>query len=63
MAPEIIRGDGPYSLKVDIWSLGTFAIELAEGEPPYIAEHPTRVLLQIVQNDPPRISERWSPEF
>ena len=62
MAPEVIQGQ-EYGFKVDVWSLGIFAIELAEGEPPYIAEHHTRVAVNIVQHDPPRISAKWSPEF
>ena len=51
MAPELIEAkeDKQYSNKVDIWSLGIFAIELAQGEPPYITEHHTRVLFNIVQ--------------
>ena len=63
MAPELIEGRAQYDNKVDVWSLGIFAIELAEGEPPYIAEHHTRVLFNIVQNEPPPISSKWSPEF
>ena len=48
MAPELIEGRREYNNKVDVWSLGIFAIELAMGEPPYISEHHTRVLFNIV---------------
>ena len=62
MAPELIKSKS-YDCKVDIWSLGIFAIELAQGEPPYITEHHTRVLFNIVQKQPPPIDSKWSPEF
>ena len=63
MAPELIEGGGEYCNKVDVWSLGIFAIELAMGEPPYINEHQTRVLWNICHNDPPQIQNTWSREF
>ena len=63
MAPELIKGNEPYNNKVDIWSLGIVAIELAMGEPPYINEHQTRVLFNIIQKEPPKIKEKWSPDF
>ena len=63
MAPELIEGGGEYCNKVDVWSLGIFAIELAMGEPPYINEHQTRVLWNICHNDPPKIQSTWSRDF
>jgi p21-activated kinase 2 len=36
MAPELIRGERKYNIAVDIWSFGVFAMELANGEPPYL---------------------------
>lgn len=38
MAPELIRGERKYTQKVDMWSLGIFAMEMADGDPPYINE-------------------------
>jgi serine/threonine protein kinase len=38
MAPEMLRAKKKYDAKVDIWSLGIFLIELAEGNPPHINE-------------------------
>ena len=64
MAPELVKGDGKYSSKVDIWSLGIFALELANGDPPYIKETPTRILYLILSKPPPKLdSKKWSKEF
>jgi serine/threonine-protein kinase 24/25/MST4 len=63
MAPELIRGERSYTTKVDIWSFGIFAMEMAEGDPPYINEPQGRVIFNIVKKDTPAINGRWSNDF
>eukprot|EP00298_Acanthocystis_sp_HF-20_P007840 c17318_g1_i1.p1 GENE.c17318_g1_i1~~c17318_g1_i1.p1 ORF type:complete len:141 (+),score=60.32 c17318_g1_i1:3-425(+) len=62
--PEIISGQG-YGLAADIWSIGVFAYEMAEGEPPYMDESPIQAMA-LIQNCPaPRLTDPslWSDEF
>ena len=63
MAPELIKGERRYDTKIDIWSFGIFAFELAEGDPPYIREPQSRVMINIITREPPNISQRWSEQF
>lgn len=64
MAPEIIRGE-KYDVKVDIWSLGILALELADGEPPHMNLPPLKALFLITTSAPPTFQnpKAWSQSF
>lgn len=64
MSPELIQGDG-YNNKVDIWSLGITAIEMADGAPPHNNAPPLKALLLIQSEPSPSVKqpEHWSQDF
>ena len=64
MAPEQIQGMS-YTNKVDIWSLGITAIEMAEGVPPLFHEPPLRAMMLITTQPSPTLTEKekWTPSF
>lgn len=43
--------------------MGIFAYELTNGDPPYINESQSQIILNIVKLEPPPIASKWSSLF
>ena len=55
MAPELIEGSRKYTTKIDIWSFGIMAYEMAMVDPPYMDLKQPDVLFNLVHKDVPPI--------
>jgi serine/threonine protein kinase len=63
MAPELILKKD-YDAKIDIWSVGIIAIELAEGEPPFLRVPPLKAMYMISTSESPKLKGlNYSAEF
>eukprot|EP00095_Tigriopus_kingsejongensis_P001908 snap_masked-scaffold726_size105808-processed-gene-0.0 protein:Tk01908 transcript:snap_masked-scaffold726_size105808-processed-gene-0.0-mRNA-1 annotation:"serine threonine-protein kinase pak 1-like" len=63
MAPEIINKN-TYSTKVDVWSTGILAMEMLDGNPPYMNETPMKAMYLISKKgQPPITSDTISTEL
>jgi len=56
MAPELIKKE-LYNELVDVWSVGVIAVELAEGEPPYLRLPPLKAMFFISTKDAYRLNK------
>ena len=62
MAPELIKKES-YNEAVDVWSVGIIAVELVEGEPPYLRSPPLKAMYFISTKDAYRLNKtKYSPE-
>ena len=54
-----------YDDRIDVWSLGIVAIELAEGRPPLFDKTSSAAIMSILANPPPKLTltAAWSSEF
>jgi formylglycine-generating enzyme required for sulfatase activity/tRNA A-37 threonylcarbamoyl transferase component Bud32 len=57
MPPEQAAGEKEIGRTADVYSLGAILYELLTGRPPFTAQRPTEILMQVLHNEPvsPRI--------
>lgn len=71
MAPEMFatsaakKNEELYGNRIDVWALGITAIEIGDGDAPFLDMHPTRAMFQIVRNPPPTLYRpaNWTQNY
>jgi len=53
MAPEQVRAGKHADHRIDIYSMGVVFYEMIAGRPPFVGEHFSGLMLDIMQKDPP----------
>ena len=64
MAPEVMqshRSNKAYNEKVDLWSVGITALELAKGHAPYSKLSPLSVIVKTIEEPPPSLASYEGP--
>jgi eukaryotic-like serine/threonine-protein kinase len=56
MAPEQVRAGKHADHRVDIYSMGVVFYEMLAGRPPFVGEHFSGLMLDIMQRDPPPLA-------
>ncbi|ETO28964.1 hypothetical protein RFI_08165 [Reticulomyxa filosa] len=62
MAPEVMSQQR-YNHRADIWSIGITALELAFGKAPYENLQPFKVMMQVMDNEPPTVDDCGKNDF